>query len=118
MTTDLSPDQIIEEIGGCGRFQIRMSIVAHVMKTVVCFSSVSMVLVSQTPQWWCEDVTKYNNISSCVGYENGTEHIVCPLKSCSVNGSTCNNYGYSKSVSIIEEVCFHKHNLLILVSLI
>jgi hypothetical protein len=104
MTTTLSPDQIIEEIGGCGRFQMRMSIVAHVMKTLVCFSAVSMVLVSQTPDWWCEDESKYSNVSSCVQYENGTQQLVCSLRSCSVNGSICNNFRFGKKVYIIEEV--------------
>ncbi|XP_045211468.2 organic cation transporter protein-like [Mercenaria mercenaria] len=103
MSDNPSPDRIIEDLGGCGRFQVRMSIVVHMMKTLVTFSVTSMIIISPTPKWWCDDESKYKNISSCVQHENGTQTIVCTLESCSVNWSACNNYGYSETGTIVEE---------------
>ena len=57
----LRPDAIIEELGGCGLYQWRLNILLHVLKTVVCFSIYSMIVIGATPPWICaDDVTCQN----------------------------------------------------------
>lgn len=103
METD--PDKIIEELGGCGRFQIRMNIVCHMMKAIMCFSIISMVLMSKTPPWWCNDDTTLKNMTSCPEATNGTELVACPKKACSVNGTKCSSYRFESTMrTYVSEV--------------
>ena len=75
-----NPDDIISDLGGCGRFQIRIALIVHVIKTITNWSMISMVFLTAVPDWQCKDdiynnsttfynITKPNNISlekSCV----------------------------------------------------
>ncbi|XP_053393423.1 solute carrier family 22 member 4-like isoform X2 [Mercenaria mercenaria] len=107
MEGQTSPDQIIHDIGGCGRYQIRMSVIVHVMKTIVCFTIMSMIIMSATPPWWCEDKNALlmNNITSCKQIENGSEVTVCPAKSCyGVNTTKCSSFAFgSRMKTIVSE---------------
>ncbi|KAH3855735.1 solute carrier family 22 member 6-A-like [Dreissena polymorpha] len=100
-------DKIIEEIGGCGRFQWRMSALIHSMKTVVAFCLVASVLMSKKPAaWWCRtsyDVNATGSVgdatASCASQPNATN---CFLKTCRPrNVSGCEAYEYDNSPSTL-----------------
>ncbi|XP_053400509.1 uncharacterized protein LOC123558300 [Mercenaria mercenaria] len=95
----VSPDKIIEDIGGCGRFQMRMANVVHLIKTIVCFTSFGMIVISATPSWWCEDDLITNNLTSCVTFRNDTSIDNCPKKTCTVNGTACRRLNFDKSLT-------------------
>ncbi|KAL4240148.1 hypothetical protein ACF0H5_000942 [Mactra antiquata] len=98
-TSEVSPDDIIEELGGCGPFQIRLSLIVHLIKTVVCFSVNTLVLFSATPNWFCANDELIGNISSCfdnLDGNNESERLCADAeKQCNVNKSTkCSTYEY------------------------
>ena len=95
-----SPDEIIHQLGGCGRFQLRMVIMVHLMKTVVCWSVMSMIFVTATPSWWCVNRPPYP-----AGYQN-TSTIE---KSCeTINGSECDRFEFSEDMNtMVGEVSKH-----------
>ena len=106
-SSHVSPDKIIEDIGGCGRFQIRMTVVVHLIKTIVCFTFTGMILFTKTQTWWCEDNMAVNNMSSCIDIKNGTSVDYCPRKTCAVNGTTCSRIKYDRSLTtVVTEVNF------------
>lgn len=117
MESQTSPDQIIHDLGGCGRYQIRMNVIVHMMKSVVCFSIMSMVLMSATPPWWCEDnvAMSMKNMTSCKSTENGSDIIICPMTSCfTSNDTTCQNFAFgSKMKTVVSEVRILNNNLMI-----
>ncbi|KAL4228894.1 hypothetical protein ACF0H5_011934 [Mactra antiquata] len=49
------PEAILEKIGGCGRFQIHLSILSHFMKLPTVFTILLMVFSIATPKWECAD---------------------------------------------------------------
>ena len=94
-----SPDDIIHELGGCGRYQMRMALIVHMMKIVICWSAMSMIFVTATPKWRCADgdgladnFTFPANIST--------------TKTCTnTNGTTCQKYEFDKDMrTIVSEV--------------
>ena len=92
------PDDVIHELGGCGRFQVRMALLVHFMKTIVCWSLTSMIFVSAVPKWRCLD----DDILDVSGnFENVTF-----AKSCSTgNGTKCASYEFSTEMrTIVSEV--------------
>ena len=109
MESPTSPDQIIHDLGGCGRYQIRMNVIVHVIKTVICWSASAMVIVSATPKWWCADDEVLNelNVTSCVSSINGSEVIACPVKSCfAANETKCSKFAFAPGMNtIVSEVC-------------
>ena len=106
-----SADKIIEEIGGCGRFQWRLSALIHAMKTVVAFCMVASVIMSKKPTaWWCRTPYVVNATgiivdatASCASRPNATN---CFLKTCRPgNASNCETYEYDNSPStLVTEV--------------
>lgn len=98
----MRPDRVIEELGGCGRFQIRMSIVVHVIKTVVCFSVFSTIIMSKTPTWSCIDDVIPQNSTSCIASRNGSEVNICPKKACTLaNGTRCSKFAFEGKLNTI-----------------
>lgn len=95
-----TPDDIIHELGGCGRFQLRIAIVVHLMKTIVCWCSMSMVFVSATPDWWCIDDVSNDNLNET------TDNVSSAYKACHrSNGSTCATIEFSTEMrTIVSEV--------------
>ena len=94
-----SPDDIIHELGGCGRYQMRMALIVHMMKIVICWSGMSMIFVTATPKWRCADgdglvdnFTFPANIST--------------TKTCTnANGTACQKYEFDKDMrTIVSEV--------------
>ncbi|KAL4240699.1 hypothetical protein ACF0H5_001491 [Mactra antiquata] len=103
---DVSPDEIIEELGGCGRYQIRMSVTVHLLKTIMCFTFMGMIFFSATPNWWCLGNVGYGNSSTCLHSDNNKSSPNCAFKSCNgVNGTHCYKYEYDTQVisTIVNE---------------
>lgn len=104
-TIAVSPDKIIEDLGGCGRFQVRMSVVVHLIKTIVCFTFMGMVIISTTPLWWCEDDAIANNLTSCLVEHNTSTRDFCLKKTCMINGTACRTVNFDSSLTtIVSEV--------------
>ena len=109
MAAPAKPDQIIEELGGCGRFQIHVTIIVHLIKTIVCFSILSTIIISATPPWRCIDSIDMNNGSSCLITRNGSDINICPYKACTIlNDTKCSKFAFEGSLqSVVSEVCKH-----------
>ena len=93
-----TPDDIIHELGGCGRFQIRMALIVHIMKTVICWSAMSMIFVTATPKWWCADDITGGNMTDNI--------TTSTLKMCTTrNGSKCTKFEFAQDMrTIVNEV--------------
>ena len=50
---DLTPDDILQQLGGCGRFQVIISTIVQSMKLVVCWSMVANSFLAYVPEWSC-----------------------------------------------------------------
>lgn len=113
MANPTHPDKIIEEMGGCGRFQIMINVLSHAMKIVTCFSVTSMIIISATPSWWCNDEVAMKNMTSCVEIQNETEVVVCPKKACIINGTKCSSYEFGGTMrTLVTEVNrFHHESI-------
>lgn len=59
-----SPEEILEKIGGCGRFQIWLSIITHCMKLPVVPTMNLMLFSIATQGWWCLDKSDNLNTTS------------------------------------------------------
>ncbi|XP_060565157.1 organic cation transporter protein-like [Ruditapes philippinarum] len=94
-----SPDKIIEDLGGCGRLQIRIGITVHATKGLICFSIMSMILISATPQWWCVSDVTSSNMTSCVDSKNNS--LFCHEKKCHVNGTKCSRFVFEGSARTV-----------------
>ena len=115
------PEEIIKELGGCGRYQIILGFVMHAMKTSVVWSMYTMIFAAATPKWWCSDdatsdVTSGLNFSYSVqNTSNATHelHSFSLYKSCvNRNGDACRNIVYDYSIrTIYNEVCTFLPNL-------
>jgi hypothetical protein len=109
-TNCVSPDQIIQDIGGCGRFQVRMVVVVHLIKTVVCFAFSSMIIISAPTIWWCNDDLLTNNTTSCavlLNPRNESALSYCHIKNCyTANNTECKSFGYDRRLTtVVGEVC-------------
>lgn len=109
MADDIRPDEIIDDLGGCGRYQWRLNIVFHIMKTAVCFSVMSMVIMSQTPTWSCANDCNDNTIVFMNTTETAVKYIKeCPTKSCLISNSSisCTSFRfYGEAETFVSEVC-------------
>ena len=96
------PDEVIYELGGCGRFQIRMALLVHVMNIVVAWSLIAMVFVTATPTWWCKSVG-----NTSLHYDVSVSTNKTYEKSCvSLNGTSCSSFEFATSEmkTIVTEV--------------
>ncbi|XP_052818480.1 solute carrier family 22 member 7-like [Mya arenaria] len=57
-------EELIEETGGCGRYQVLLSAIIHSCKCIVCFSMLFMVYGAAAPDWWCSEGIELENITS------------------------------------------------------
>ncbi|WAR13483.1 S22A7-like protein [Mya arenaria] len=57
-------EELIEETGGCGRYQVLLSAIIHSCKCIVCFSMLFMVYGAAAPDWWCSEGIELGNITS------------------------------------------------------
>ena len=100
MTAQL--EDVIKDIGGCGRFQCILSVIIHSMKCIVCFSMLAMVFCGAVPDWWCIDELPSHYDGDIVGNRTLSHY-----KSCTTgNGSgTCTTFLYVGSIStVVTEV--------------
>ena len=95
------PDDVINELGGCGRFQVRMAVLVHLMKTIVCWSLTSMIFVSAVPKWRCLNDEMTGSDGNASYFNNITFG-----KSCTTgNGTQCSSYEFSTEMrTIVSEV--------------
>ena len=104
MTSPVKADDIITEIGGCGRFQWRLNIIVHMINTIVCFSMNSITIFSATPSWTCADDESCDYTIN----DNGTETFIpCPEKACFHINSTraCKKFLFDDEVrNMVTEV--------------
>jgi hypothetical protein len=96
-------EQIIADLGGCGRFQLKMGITVHASKFLIIFSTMSMIFIAATPQWWCVSDVTPSNMTSCILGRNNT--LYCHEKKCDVNGTKCNRFVFSgRERTMVTEV--------------
>ena len=98
-----SPDEIIEELGGCGRFQKCMGFTVHLTKTLISFSVMSTIMLTATPNWWCIDDSTDNNNTVCTD-DNGNKTRMCHEKTCRLNNTKCVKYEFSGVRTAVSEV--------------
>ena len=101
MTAQL--EDVIKDIGGCGKFQTILSVIIHSMKCIVCFSMLAMVFCGAVPDWWCMDDLIGQNFSDIIGNKSVPQYKSCQ----SGNGSqTCSAFLYDGSIkTVVTEVC-------------
>ena len=98
-----SPDDIIHELGGCGRFQIQMAVIVHTMKIVFCWSSMAMIFVTATPKWWCTDEADQMNLTLSTNTSR--------FKTCETgNDTTCSTFDFETTDmhTVVSEVRLNK----------
>ena len=122
MSAKGTPDQIIKDLGGCGNYQMLISVITHVMKLLVCWAIMSMVILSYTPPWRCmsdsnhtivdtsrlqlheDGYIPWSNNSSLKRLTLNESHGDVDGKTClTQTGKTCSNFMYDGS-SIVSEV--------------
>lgn len=134
MDTIRRPEEILEKIGGCGRFQITLSIITHCVKTPAVMTILLMVFSVATPEWWCADKsdildslnatsvniyssTSNESLNSAQSFQDETPNplfnsnsslaeMYNAFKSCkNYNGTTCSSLQYSEQMkTIVSEV--------------
>lgn len=70
MTTtqqDLRPDDILQQLGGCGIFQILLAFVIQSMKLVVAWGMGTNSFFAFVPKWRCADIPFAQNHTSGFG---------------------------------------------------
>ena len=98
-----NPDDIINELGGCGNFQIRMAIIVHVIKTIVNWATISMVFLTAVPEWRCRDDGYFNTSTN----ENSTRSNNISLEKSCVNlkGEKCLSFEFNEDMhTVVSEV--------------
>ena len=126
MASHTTPDQIIKDLGGCGRYQLLISFIGHLMKVPITFSVVSTVLITVVPPWWCDDIygenmTIYDSTISSVsnadfgrGSHNASMYGILSangtsddayFKQCETpQGRTCQNFRFEGTSTLVSEV--------------
>lgn len=101
----VTPDQILEELGGCGRYQTRMTVIVHLVKTIVCFAFSNLILSTKTPTWYCVSYDVSDNYTACTNQVNTTE-LTCRKQQCSlINNTKCESFVYDNSLrTLVSEV--------------
>jgi hypothetical protein len=99
----IDPDTVIEQLGGCGKYQMRMTVIVHLMKTVICFSATNLLISTKTPTWWCKDDLNLNNVSYNTNITNPDydNKMSCKTR----NGTKCTTILYDESITtLVSEV--------------
>ncbi|XP_045211159.2 organic cation/carnitine transporter 2-like [Mercenaria mercenaria] len=98
------PDTIIKDLGGCGRFQVRMTVIVHLMKTIFCFSTSNLLISTATPTWWCVNDDHASNESHYTNMENASVHYDNEMACTAKNGTKCTTVTYDSSLnSLVNE---------------
>lgn len=123
MDTQHHPEEILERMGGCGKYQCFLSIMSHSLKLPTVLTMFLMVFSIATPKWWCVDTINGSLTSASPIYAgvtkmpldfggnnssvNNTSSSYNNFKSCrNRNGTPCANILYDESMkTIVSEVC-------------
>ncbi|XP_045211659.2 organic cation transporter protein-like [Mercenaria mercenaria] len=99
----MNPDQIIENIGGCGRYQIRMSVIVHLIKTIVCFGFSNLIISTKTPSWYCIEGNVTNSFISCTNLVNKSD-LTCRKEECNgwMNKTKCENIVFDSDLKTLS----------------
>lgn len=120
-------EEIIEKIGGCGKYQYFLSVMIHLMKLPTVFTMYLMLFSIATPKWWCgetdyESLVFYNlRFNASDGTINTTSkeslhHVAFNTSNSYDNSKNCKNRNGTECKSIIfsgdmntivSEVCFN-----------
>ena len=95
-------EDVIQDVGGCGRFQILLGFIVHSVKGVVCFTMVFMVFGAAVPDWWCVDDIVDQNITAIFGRRNISQYQSCTA----FNGTKqCSSFLYADAMrTVVTEV--------------
>ncbi|XP_052815175.1 solute carrier family 22 member 13-like isoform X1 [Mya arenaria] len=77
--TPVDIEELLNESGGCGRYQILLTLIIHFSKFIVCFTQLFMVFGGATPKWRCIEGMSEN----ATLLTNGTDEESCYV---TVNG--------------------------------
>lgn len=125
MDTQHHPEEILERMGGCGKYQCLLSVMSHSLKLPTVLTMFLMVFSIATPKWWCADTINGNltteNVSAVYtgvskmrstfdgknSSGNNTSSSYDNFRSCkNRNGTPCANILYDESMkTIVSEVC-------------
>ena len=99
---DANLEDLIENVGGCGRFQIALSFIVHSMKCIVCFTMVAMVFGAAVPDWWCLDDVNERNVSDLISSQNTSQYKTCePVNATKV----CSKFRFADTMrTVVTEV--------------
>ncbi|KAL3875982.1 hypothetical protein ACJMK2_033875 [Sinanodonta woodiana] len=89
-------EDLIQELGGYGRYQIFMTVFIHAYKAVSVFSMYAMTFAGAVPLWHCSDTD-----NSSVNEFDNKENETIRLKSCFLNGTACSTYRFDNKVNTI-----------------
>jgi hypothetical protein len=104
-------ENIIEESGGLGRFQIFMLTAVSCGKLALAWSMLMMSFGGALPDWWCIDgeadfnMTSFNDVTSM---NDSTSYKTCFVANTS---RTCSGYIYSDSMRTVATEVRHRNNL-------
>lgn len=116
MSDQPRPDDIIEELGGCGKYQWRLTVFVHLLKTIVCFSISSMVIISAPQQWTCIDAChNATYIFADQNVSNVGVGVECQEKSCYPGNGTeqCSRFHFNVDTrTMVSEVKYFWYRLL------
>ena len=100
-------EDVIKDIGGCGRFQITVSIIVHSMKCIVCFTMIFMVFGAAVPDWWCAADMIGQNTSDVAWKHNDSSYQSCKFHN---KTETCSRFHYDDSMkTVITKVIVKLH---------
>lgn len=110
---DVKPDDILQRLGGCGRFQFLLAFMVQAMKIVVAWSMSGNAFFAYVPKWRCSDAVVSNITTNITGYDhvlNLTEPTTKPAdrwrQRCELpSGDKCTNFEFDDNIhTLVDEV--------------
>lgn len=99
MSYNVMLESLIEDIGGCGKFQWSLSTIFHLSKTVAAWSMLHKMFNGQEPSFFCSRVVEVGDKTAHEPAYNRSE------KHCSVNGTRCQTFVYDDAMhTVVSEV--------------
>ena len=89
-------DQLISDIGGCGKFQITLTFLLHISKMIVTWSMLQMAFNGQEPGFLCADGLTANYSWTEEDFKNAT------LDRCSTSeNSDCRSFIFDGTIQTV-----------------
>lgn len=107
------PDDIITQLGGCGLFQILLSIIIQSMKLVVCWVMAGNSFFAFVPRWRCVEFDGSSITNQYAGKANTNETNVNGSlnldkywnEQCSIGEANCVKFEYEEDLhSLVSQV--------------